>query len=77
MKRAASGWMAVLLFAVGLTVALFFEAWAAGALVFSAGVVVLGVGSLPGDRAVGLVMILAGAGAMVGVLGHLVTGVGP
>lgn len=76
MKLVASRWMAVLLFASGLTVALLLDAWAAGAFVFSGGAVVLGVGHLSGDRAVGLAMILAGIGAMVGVLGHLVTGVG-
>lgn len=77
MKRVASRWMAVLLFAAGLTVALLFKAWTAGALVFSAGVVVLGVGSLTEDRAVGMVMIMVGVGGIIGVLGHIVTGVGP
>lgn len=77
MKLVASRWMAVLLFAAGVFVALLFEAWAAGALVFSAGVVVLGSGSMLEDRAVGLVLIVVGVGAIVGVLGHLVTGVGP
>lgn len=68
--------MAVLLFAAGLFTALLFD-WVVGALVFSAGVVVLGSGSMMEDRAVGLVLIVVGVGAMVGVLGHFVTGVGP
>lgn len=58
-----------------MLIALSFEAWAVGILVFPLGVIVLGLGSLPQDRAVGLVMIMVGA--IAGVLGHLVTGVGP
>lgn len=76
MKLAVSRWIAILLFAAGLFMALLFD-WVLGSLVFSSGVVVLGSGSMPEDRAVGVVLIVVGVGAMVGVLGHLVTGVGP
>lgn len=56
--------------------ALLFD-WVLGALIFSSGVVVLGSGSMVEDRAVGVVLIVVGVGAMAGILGHLVTGVGP
>ncbi len=69
-------WIAITLFAAGIAVALFAGAWAVGALVFSAGVVSLGAGSLAEDRAVGLVTMAVGLEAAVGVLGHMLTGVG-
>ncbi|AHY47327.1 Hypothetical Protein RradSPS_2044 [Rubrobacter radiotolerans] len=69
-------WTAVALFAAGLIVALVVGAWAVGALVFSSGVVFLGVGSLREDWAVGLAMVAVGLAAIVGVLGHMLTGVG-
>lgn len=69
-------WTAVALFAAGLIVALVVGAWAVGALVFSSGVVFLGVGSLREDRAVGLAMMAVGLAAIVGVLGHMLAGVG-
>lgn len=56
--------------------ALLLGTWAVGALLFSSGVVVLGIGSL-GDWSVGIVLIIAGLGAVVGILAHLVTGVLP
>lgn len=70
------GWGAVALLVAGLVVALVVGAWAGGALVFSIGVVFLGAGSLAGDRAVGLAMVVVGLAAVVGVLGHMLTGVG-
>lgn len=76
MKLAVSRWIAILLFAAGLFMALLFD-WVLGALIFSSGVVVLGSGSMVEDRAVGVVLIVVGVGAMAGILGHLVTGVGP
>lgn len=77
MRKGVFGWIAVLLLASGVLVALLPGARVTGALVFSLGAVVLGAGSLAEDRAVGLVMILVGVGAIVGVLGHIVTSVGP
>ena len=73
--KAATGWTAALLFSVGLGIAFFFRAQ--GALVFSFGVVVLGVGAIGGDRAVGTMLIAAGSFAILRLIGHLVTGVGP
>lgn len=69
-----TGWAAALLFAAGLGIAFFFRAQ--GALVFSFGVVVLGAGALRRDRAVGVMLIVVGSFAILGLIGHLVTGVG-
>jgi hypothetical protein len=69
-------WVATLLFLIGLSVAPLLEARAAGALVFSPGVAIMGIGTLVRDRAVGIALILMGAAAIVGVVEHNVTGVG-
>lgn len=69
-------WVATLLFLIELSVAPLLEARAAGALAFSPGVAIMGIGTLVRDRAVRIALILMGATAMVGAVGHIVTGVG-
>ncbi len=71
-----ANWAAVAFFVAGLVVAVFVGARAVGGMIFALGVVCLGVGSLARDRAVGVAMIVAGLAAAIGVLGHMITGVG-
>lgn len=69
--------LAVVFLAGGLLGALLTGNWRIGALIFSLGAVLLGFGSLFGnkDKAVGWVMIAVGVAAVLGVVAHLLTGV--
>ncbi len=72
-----SRWSAGALLVVGAFLA-FSGALTTGAMAFGSAVLVWGLGSVAGgeDRAVGWVLVVAGAGSVIGVIGHLVSGVG-
>ena len=70
-------WTAALIIPTGLVVALLSGAWEVGAIISSSGVVLLGVVSLAKDGAVAMMLIVVGTAGVIGVLGHLLTGVGP
>ena len=70
-------WTAALIIPTGLVVALLSGVWEVGAIISSSGVVMLGVVSLAKDRAVAMMLIVVGTAGVIGVLGHLLTGVGP
>lgn len=77
MVRRISQWSASALL-LGGTLAAFFGAWAAGALAFGSAIAIWGVGSIASgeDRAVGWVLVVVGVVSVLGVVGHLVSGVG-
>lgn len=76
MARRGSRWSAAVLLLTAL-ILVPFGAWAAGALAFGSAVLVWGVDSVVSgeDRAVRLVLVVAGAGSVLGVVGHLASGV--
>lgn len=76
MREKSARVIAVLLFATGIVFAIATGLWWVGALIFSAGAIFLGIGTVVGggDRAVGMVMVFIGCLAVLGVVFHMLTG---